>query len=154
MRKLLFAGTAALLGLVAGAAHAQRAALDAAALEQWLASYGTAWETRDADAAARLFTSDARYFETPFAEPFAGREEIREYWSNVTANQRDIEFDSDVVTVDGAVGVARWNATFAAGEGGERIELDGVFVLEFDASGRCAELREWWHMRAPSASGD
>lgn len=154
MRKPIIAAAAALLGLAAGAAHAQRDALDTAALEQWLARYGAAWESKDAQAAARLFTADARYQETPFAEPFAGRDEIREYWSNVTAGQRDIDFESEVVAVDGAVGVAHWNVTFAAGEDDGRVELDGVFVLTFDSQGLCSELREWWHMRAPSAQAE
>ena len=122
-------------------------ALDETALERWLDGYESAWETRDAEAAARLFTADARYYETPYAEPFVGRDGVRAYWSSVTENQRDVEFEYDVVAVEGDTGVARWNAVFAAGPDAARVELDGVFVLEFGAGGLCRVLREWWHMR-------
>lgn len=149
MRSLVVAGTAA--ALLGAASVGQAQALDRDRLEQWLADYGSAWETKDAEAAAALFTADARYYETPYAEPFVGPEGIGEYWAEVTANQRDIEFRSEVLAVDGDVGVARWNAVFAAGPEDARIELDGVFVLEFDGSGLCRELREWWHMREPPA---
>lgn len=133
----------AMLG--AGAAHGQAGGLDTQRLAAWLADYEAAWEQRDADAAASLFTADAEYYETPYSEPFAGREGIAEYWAGVTAEQRDIDFEAEVVAVNGNVGVARWNAVFEAG--GEPVELDGVFILEFDRDGLCTELREWWVAR-------
>lgn len=127
----------------AGSAHAQ--ALTATRLETWLASYGKAWETRDADAAARIFTPDATYHEMPFDAPKAGRAGIREYWAGVTTDQRDVEFESNVIAVNGSTGVAHWHAKFKLASNGATVELDGVFVLEIDASGLCSSLREWWH---------
>jgi ketosteroid isomerase-like protein len=135
----------ALLALHAGQASAQQ--LTTAALEQWLAGYERAWETRDAAGAAELFTPNASYHEMPFDAPKAGQAGIREYWSSVTADQRDIDFKSQVISVAGQTGVAHWSATFTAASTGTRVELDGVFVLTFDAGGRCSELREWWHLR-------
>lgn len=120
---------------------------DTSTLETWLSAYGRAWEERDADAAAALFTSDARYFETPYAEPFAGSAGVREYWARVTADQRDVKVTHEVVGFTDGVGVARWNSKFALASNGARVELDGVFLLTFDADGLCKELREWWHAR-------
>ena len=117
------------------------------ALATWLERYGKAWETRDADAASRLFTENASYHEKPFDPPKAGRAGIREYWAGVTADQRDVQFTSQVVATNGNTGVARWHAKFRLASAGATIELDGVFVLELDASGLCTTLREWWHVR-------
>lgn len=136
---------AALLVLQASEASAQQ--LTTAALEKWLAGYERAWESRDAARASELFTPNASYHETPFDPPKAGQAGIREYWLSVTADQRDIDFKSQVVAVNGQTGVAHWSATFTAASNGARVELDGMFVLTFDASGRCSELREWWHLR-------
>jgi hypothetical protein len=116
-------------------------------LENWLARYEQAWERRDAEQAAALFTENARYQEMPFDEPKMGRAGIRNYWTTVTADQRDIDFKSQVIAVKGTTGVARWSATFSSAASGARIELDGVFVLEFAPDGLCRELREWWHVR-------
>jgi hypothetical protein len=135
----------ALLALHAGPASAEL--LTTAALEKWLAGYERVWETRDAARAAELFTPNASYYEMPFDAPKTGQGGIREYWSSVTADQRDIDFKSQVVAVNGQRGVAHWSATFTAASTGARVELDGVFVLTFDANGRCSELREWWHLR-------
>ena len=51
--------------------RAMAADLTTAALEAWLARYGEAWETRDADKAAALFTPEATYHEMPFDAPLA-----------------------------------------------------------------------------------
>ena len=136
---------AALLSLAAQQASAQD--LTASTLEKWLAGYEHAWEGRDPAAAAELFTPNAAYHEMPFEAPKAGRAGIREYWAEVTKDQRDIDFKSQVISVTGQTGVAHWSATFTAPSTGARVELDGVFVLTFDKDGRCSELREWWHLK-------
>jgi len=141
-RSLLVAGFLAAL-----ATSADAKPLTSTALEAWLARYGAAWETRDAAAAGVLFTDNALYHEMPFDEPKKGRAAIEEYWRGVTADQRDVHFESKVISVDGGTGVAHWSAKFKVASSGATIELDGVFVLEFDAKGQCTSLREWWHVR-------
>jgi uncharacterized protein (TIGR02246 family) len=122
--------------------------LTPAAVEAWLARYEEAWEQRDAARAAALFTDSAAYHEMPFDAPKAGRAGIREYWATVTADQRDVDFKSQVVAVNGRTAVARWSATLKSASSGMRVELDGIFVLTFEDGGLlCSELREWWHVR-------
>ncbi len=121
--------------------------LTPAAVEAWLARYEEAWEQRDPALAAALFTENAAYHEMPFDAPKAGRTGIRDYWATVTADQRDVDFKSQVVAVNGATAVARWSARLKSASSGVRVELDGVFVLTFEDGGLCSELREWWHVR-------
>jgi hypothetical protein len=137
----------AVLAFASVAASAGAQALTQAKLETWLAGYGSAWEMRDADLAARIFAPDATYHEMPFEAPKAGRTGIREYWAGVTADQRDVQFESNVIAVNGNTGVAHWSAKFKLASNGAAVALDGVFVLEFDAAGLCTSLREWWHVR-------
>lgn len=117
------------------------------ALKTWLADYKRAWEERDANRAAVLFTENARYYETPFDAPKAGRSGIREYWTTVTADQRNVVFKSEIVAVNAHNGLARWSASLTSAASGARVELDGMFFLTF-ADGLCSELREWWHVRS------
>ena len=116
-------------------------------LEQWLRAYGEAWEKRDAEGVCRIFADDALYFETPFAEPFRGHAGIKSYWSSVTADQRNIHFESRAIGILGSTAVAQWSAKFELASNGATVELNGVFLLEFDDRGRCTTLREWWHAR-------
>lgn len=114
-------------------------------LEAWLEGYGQAWESRDPEAAAALFSEDARYYETPFIAPAQGRDGVREYWTHATRNQSDIRFSYNIVSVSGGWGIARWWATFRRVPSDMTVRLDGIFLLEFDDEGLCHELREWWH---------
>jgi hypothetical protein len=139
----------AIVALVLGfSLQAQARPLDAAALQAWLQKYGAAWETRDPAAAGALFTADATYHEMPFDAAKQGRAAIQDYWKTVTTDQREIEFESRVIAVNGSTGVAHWKATFKLASNGATIALDGVFVLEFDAAGQCKSLREWWHVKS------
>jgi len=146
MRKILrpLIGAAFLLAL---AFTAQARTLDSASLDAWLEKYAAAWETRDPAAAGALFTADATYHEMPFDPVKQGRAAIQDYWKTVTADQREIKVETQVIAVNGNTGVAHWKATFKLQSTGATISLDGVFVLEFAASGECSSLREWWHVK-------
>lgn len=143
-------GSSLFLGMVLACTSVavQARPLDTAALTTWLQRYGDAWQTRDAAAAGKLFSAAAGYHEMPFDAPKTGRAAIEEYWRGVTADQRDVSFKFDVISVTGNTGVAHWTAKFRLDSTGATIELDGVFVLEFDSAGSCSNLREWWHVRA------
>ena len=112
-------------------------------IDQWLDGYRTAWESRDAEAAAALFTDDATYREEPYAEPFVGRAAVRDYWTRVTATQSEITFRYGTPLVVGDRAAVEWWVTLL--NGGAEVTLAGEFWLRFDADGRCRELREYWH---------
>ncbi len=108
----------------------------------WLERYRRAWIDRDAAAAGDLFTDDAVYREEPFKAPFAGRDAIRDYWTRVTATQRDIELRYGRPVVDGRRVAVEWWVTLVNGEA--PATLAGEFLLTFAENGQCRELREYW----------
>ena len=116
-------------------------------LSRWLEAYGAAWVNKDPAAAAALFTEDASYQETPYAEPFKGRAGIAEYWATVTKDQVDIDFTYQVLATSGNTGFAQWSARFRLASENARVELNGIFVLEFADTTHVSSLREWWHVR-------
>jgi len=115
------------------------------ALKTWLEAYGRAWMSRDAHAAASLYTSDGTYQVTPFTPPICGHEAILKYWTGVCETERDIQFGYEILTTTAEIGVARWWASFFIIPQQLDTKLDGVFVITLDNSGRCTSLREWWH---------
>lgn len=145
VRSFLLAG---FLSLAAVAAQAKYPTTES--VDSWLARYGDAWESRDASAAGALFAPNARYSEMPFELPKQGRAAIEEYWRTVTGDQRDIKFNWKLFAVNGYTGVAHWSAKFRLESTGAIIELDGMFVLEFNPEnpGQCSALAEWWHVRS------
>jgi len=130
--------------MMAGA-HEQE--LSTAQVKAWLDGYKSAWEMRDADAAAALFTADASYREQPYSSPFEGRSSIRQYWSEVTSDQRDVEFRYEILTTYGHTAIAHWTARFRNASNGTQVMLEGLFLLEFSKDGLCSSLKEWWHLQ-------
>lgn len=120
-------------------------------LDTWLRAYGEAWEARDGEQAASLFAEDGVYCWGPHEPPLQGREAIRDRWSLATEGQREVAFRHEILGTDGARGFARWWSTFVDLSNGSRIELDGVFVLDFSDGGLCARLQEWWLAREAPA---
>ncbi len=113
--------------------------------KSWLDAYGRAWETRDPQAAADLFTEDATYQETPFTEPMRGRAAIHEYWLRATRSQDQVRFGYEILSVAEDRGIARWWVSFAIVPAQTRMKLDGIFLVLMAEENRCNDFREWWH---------
>ncbi|MGH8912354.1 MAG: nuclear transport factor 2 family protein [Acidimicrobiia bacterium] len=113
------------------------------ALAEWIEGYRRAWEKRDAEAAADLFTEDATYRSNIFEEPHRGRAGVKSYWESVTSSQSDVSVRMGTPFSGGTrVAVEFW--TTMRVDGGEST-LPGCLLLDFDESGLCRRLREYWH---------
>jgi hypothetical protein len=116
-----------------------------AAFESWMDAYGQAWQKRNSEAAAALYSEDGSYQVTPFVEPMRGRKAIFEYWSNVARTEENVEFRYEILAASRALNIARWWATFVIVPQNLKTKLDGIFVISLDEQGRCKSLQEWWH---------
>jgi SnoaL-like domain len=112
-------------------------------IDDWVEGYRVAWETMDGNAAAALFTGDARYRSNIFEEPHAGRAGIEAYWADVTAGQSEVAVRMGSPVVEGSRAVVEFWTTMLAG--GEPLTLPGCLLLHFDDDGLCMDLREYWH---------
>ncbi len=112
---------------------------------EWLRGYQSAWEGRDAAAAAKLFSDDARYHWTPLVPPQQGPAEIAAAWESAVSQQRDVRFTFAAFGVSGATGMATWRADFTRLPDQFKVRIEGVLSAEFAAEGRCRVFREWWH---------
>jgi ketosteroid isomerase-like protein len=115
-----------------------------AGLTQWLDAFGGAWEERDPQAAADLFTEDAVYQWGPFGRRLRGRVMIREAWAETLEQQENISFGYEVMDATGGGGIARCWCTFEKPAEHLRRRREGVLRLAFDEEGLCTSLEEWW----------
>lgn len=112
-------------------------------VESWVEGYRQAWETRDPGAAAALFTEDGSYRSYIVEDPHLGREGVAAYWSEVTETQSEVQVKMGRPFVDGSrVAVEFWTTMLSEGN---PVTLPGCLLLEFDDSGLCRSLREYWH---------
>jgi uncharacterized protein (TIGR02246 family) len=119
--------------------------MDADGFRAWLDAYFAAWVSNDPDEVAALFSEDARYWTGPFVEPWVGRDVITKRWTG--GGKEDVEHSSEVLGVEGDVGVAHWSVRTRGPGAAVIVEMDGILVITFDEQGRCREHREWFASR-------
>ena len=122
--------------------------MDERAVAAWLDGYSQAWGTYDPTQIGVLFSEDAEYHYDPFHEPVRGREAIVADWLKDRDEAGTYEGRYRPVLVAGDQAVARGYSRYFDTNGAVRDEYDNLFLLRFDADGRCAEYREWY-MRKP-----
>jgi hypothetical protein len=111
--------------------------------ENWIQAMGAAWEARDKNSFAQLFTENAHYYWTPFDQVLAGRDQIGGAVGQAFANQQNIKFRYNVIDWSDRAGTAHWRCTFD--RDGKQIIVDGILRAIIDEDGFCEEFKEWWH---------
>jgi ketosteroid isomerase-like protein len=125
--------------------------MDHDAARGWLRAYVSAWKSYDPDAIGALFTEDAIYHPTPFDEPIQGRAAIIRSWLENRDAPGRYEATYDPIVIDGDLVIANGRTRYDHTDGRMRQEYDNLFVLRFDANGRCRDYREWY-MERPDKS--
>jgi SnoaL-like domain len=108
-------------------------------VQAWLLAYVDAWRTYEASAIGELFSADASYAYHPYDEPERGREAIVASWLAEPDEARSWEASYAPLLVDGDRAVAAGETLYTDGR-----RFSNLFVLRFDAEGRCAEFVEWF----------
>ncbi|HET9289613.1 MAG TPA: nuclear transport factor 2 family protein [Actinomycetes bacterium] len=126
--------------------------MDTEAVAAWLDGYSQAWGTYDREQIEALFSENAVYFYDPFSEPVRGREAIVADWLADRDEAGTYEGSYRPVLVAGDEAVARGYSRYLNTNGTVEREYDNLFLLRFDADGRCAEYREWY-MQKPEPEG-
>jgi ketosteroid isomerase-like protein len=115
----------------------------------WLERYRQAFIAFDAEAAAELFSDNATYQDSPYADAVVGRAAIAAYWRMVAELMSEVDLEFEVVVVSGDVGVAHLRDALTRRSSGARARYDGIFVVRFDRDGRSVDFREWWVQEPP-----
>ena len=113
--------------------------MERSGVEAWVAGYEQAWRSPGTDRLAGLFTDDASYLPSPWAEPLRGLAAIAEFWEAERAGaDEQFTMTSEVVAVEGEVAVVRAEVDYATGS-----RWRDLWVLRFAANGRAVSFEEW-----------
>ncbi len=124
-----------------GPAADSMACVDKAAVEMWVAGYERAWRTPGIEPLAELFTPDVTYVPSPWAQPIVGLSRLGLWWDAERAGPDEpFTMTSEVVAVDGKAAVVRIEVTYLLDDPSRWRDL---WILRFDADGRCARFEEW-----------
>jgi ketosteroid isomerase-like protein len=110
-------------------------------VEAWIAAYERAWRTAGADLLRDLFTADATYRMSPYAQPASGLDEIAALWEREREGpEESFEMGHEIVAVEGDTGVVRVEVSYGEPRRGEYRDL---WIVRLAADGRCREFEEW-----------
>lgn len=112
--------------------------------EQWLDAWTRAWAFRDLDAFLALCTRDVLWHRDPFSTPLHGHAAVYAALSEAFEALQTVQFVPMAIAFEDGHGVAKWAARLTP-RNGAPMTLDGVLVAEFDETGTCRKLEEWWH---------
>ncbi|MGH9011085.1 MAG: nuclear transport factor 2 family protein [Acidimicrobiia bacterium] len=115
--------------------------IDSSSVRAWVGAYERVWRTAGTDQVAELFTTDATYQMSPFAEPHCGLDAIRRLWdAERTGPDEEFIMTFDVVAVDDPRAVVRLEVLYRPPE---REHYRDLWILEFTPDGRCRSFEEW-----------
>jgi ketosteroid isomerase-like protein len=107
-------------------------------------TFGTGWARCDMSLLMSVYTPDAVFLETPFAEPLRGIDAIRGYWNEVPYNHSEITFSSGEIYAAGPWFATEFKCVFRRRRTGEWVDARGAIFCETEAD-RISEMRMYWH---------
>ena len=114
--------------------------MDRGAVTRWLAAYEAAWRTAGSGPLAALFTTDASYRMSPYAEPVRSLAAIAELWeAERDGPDEDFSMKHEILAVDGDTAVVRLEVRYDEPDG----EFRDLWVMRFAPDGRCSDFEEW-----------
>jgi ketosteroid isomerase-like protein len=108
---------------------------------RWVTAYEAAWRAAGTDALGDIFAIDATYLQGPYEEPVTGLPAIERMWeAERDGPDEAFQMTSDIVAVDGDTAVVRVEVRY-----GDPVtqEWQDLWLIRFDAGGRCAAFEEW-----------
>jgi hypothetical protein len=130
-----------MLSAVRRRAEGKRATVTRAQIRQWVADYERAWRTDGTGPLSELFSEDATYSTSPFADPHRGLAAIAAMWERErTGPDESFSMNSEVVAIEADTGVVRVEVRY--GPPKEQLYRD-LWVVRLDGDGRCIHFEEW-----------
>jgi nuclear transport factor 2 (NTF2) superfamily protein len=112
-----------------------------ASVIDWVREYERAWRSPGTERARALFSEDASYRLSPYEAPIEGLGAIAAMWDREREGpDEDFSLESTIVALDGDTAVVRFEVDYA---GRPRQHYRDLWILEFDAAGKCRSFEEW-----------
>lgn len=111
-------------------------------VQAWLDRYVAAWRANEREPILALFSEDVAYRFSPWADPVRGSAATADAWLEDPDDPAGWDARYEAWAVDGRRAVAVGTSHYRATPDHEERTYHNVFLLEFDAQGRCSAFTE------------
>ena len=110
---------------------------------KWTKEFMESWKDLDWKRTLETLDKNVLYYENPIDEPCKSFDEVISLWNVVSDNQKDIEYKYEIVAYNEDTCIINWQMTRTLTKGDVKQEIDGIFQVSINDSGKCIYFKQW-----------
>ncbi len=111
--------------------------------EKWTKEFLESWKELDWKRTLETLDKNVEYYENPIDKPCSNFEEVTNLWSVVADNQKGIDYQFKIVAYTENVCIINWQMTRTMTKENIKQEIDGIFQITLNESGKCTFFKQW-----------
>lgn len=111
--------------------------------QKWTTEFMESWKNLDWKKTLETLDKNVEYYENPLDKPCANFEEVTNLWSVVADNQKDIDYDFQIIAYDENTCIINWQMTRTMTNTNTRQEIDGIFQVSVNKDTKCTYFKQW-----------
>lgn len=111
----------------------------------WIDLFISAWKEYDFIAIGDLFSDVEEYWESPFADPVSGKDNIKKLWDDIVF-QKEIDLNISIIAIENNNASLHWYLKYKDSRDNAIYEMDGTYFLVFNDNKKCVYFKQWWVM--------
>lgn len=109
----------------------------------WTKVFMESWKELDWKRTLETLDKDVKYYENPIDEPCKSFDEVIALWNVVADNQKDINYDYEIVAYNEETCIINWQMTRTMTSNNTKQEIDGIFQISLNKEGKCTFFKQW-----------
>lgn len=111
--------------------------------ENWIKEFMESWKELDYERTLKTLDENVKYYENPIDEPCRNFLEVTNLWNVVADNQKDIDYQFEIIAYDENVCIVNWQMTRTMTQNNVKQEIDGIFQISLNNEGKCTYFKQW-----------
>ena len=111
--------------------------------DKWTKEFLESWKELDWKRTLETLDKNVEYYENPIDKPCSNFEEVTNLWSVVADNQKGIDYQFKIVAYTENVCIINWQMTRTMTKENIKQEIDGIFQITLNESGKCTFFKQW-----------
>lgn len=111
--------------------------------ETWTREFLESWKNLDWEKTLETLDKTVIYYENPIDEPCKDFEEVTALWNVVATNQRDIDYQFEIIAFDENFCMVNFQMTRTMTATNKKQWIDGVFQISLNSENKCTYFKQW-----------